>query len=302
MNNFTKRTVTEEDFIKYKDFFSRFKEFNYLNIKPISEPKGFISKVTSFDVEKIILKEDTPLIYIKYYKSSSVNRINILIINKEVLEEPFKEDLKKYILTEIFMSPGLFMPSEFLITIRSNEYNKEFLKELGFEEEKNHRIMSKNLDSKVDINDGTIEGIEFLSVKKVNTDKDIEDRVTVQNSVFQNKNRIPLEVFDVMNELSSHPYIKELSLICEYKHKPIGYGQIVISEEDHMLVNFGIVPEYRGKGYSIYFLKELLNKAYEYKVKKVFLEVLESNEKAIGLYSKFAFESLYNIVTMKWRP
>ena len=62
------------------------------------------------------------------------------------------------------------------------------------------------------------------------------------------------------------------------------------TSDDWEIYDVATIPEYQRCGLAKKIIKEVLDFAKEKNAKKIFLEVRESNENAIGLYSMFGFE------------
>ena len=131
--------------------------------------------------------------------------------------------------------------------------------------------------------------------------KSLSKRVQIQNKIFDAKDRFPLSKSDVFLDMKSKNYIEELSFFYKQNNKKIGYCQIGLYNKGYCLINFGIVPKYREKGYGLDFLNKVLLKAKEYGIKDLNLTVNKSNEKAINLYSKFGFEKKREETTWHFR-
>lgn len=131
---------------------------------------------------------------------------------------------------------------------------------------------------------------------KINSDEGI--RCKIQNEIFLDWNRTPLTVDDVYSDISQDYYINELSLFIEVNNIIIGYGQIVYSRNMHTVVNFGIIEEYRGRGYGRLLLKKLISLSKERCIKKLYIRVDENNIKARKLYEWGGFTEKYKIT--KW--
>ena len=56
------------------------------------------------------------------------------------------------------------------------------------------------------------------------------------------------------------------------------------------MVNFGIIPSYRGNGYSKSLLYKLCSLAQKFNANELYLKVDVNNKVAIDLYRKFGFE------------
>lgn len=83
-----------------------------------------------------------------------------------------------------------------------------------------------------------------------------------------------------------------ISYIAELSGETIGKIHISITDNEGFIYGFGVLPEYRGKGYG----REILCLALDILVKKqvdnIFLEVATENKKALGLYESFGFEEI----------
>ena len=75
-----------------------------------------------------------------------------------------------------------------------------------------------------------------------------------------------------------------------YKDEAIGYGQLIKEYENLYIVNLGVIPEFRGKGYSRFILRKLITIAIYMGYKDVFLKCNEKNIAALTLYKKQEFE------------
>lgn len=135
------------------------------------------------------------------------------------------------------------------------------------------------------------QGVEIHIMKK--GEENI--RAELQNSIFgANKNRIPITVDEVIGEKKLKGYIGPMCYILKINGIPAGYGQIMIIDDMYSLINFGIIPSYRGYGYGDIFLKYILNKCESSGIKSLHLTVDNNNPPAIALYKKNGFMELFN--------
>jgi RimJ/RimL family protein N-acetyltransferase len=78
--------------------------------------------------------------------------------------------------------------------------------------------------------------------------------------------------------------------IVEVDNKPIGYFRTSNWVDHTLYIGMDIHPKYRGLGYAMpayeIFIEKLKNK---YDIKKIYLEVLTSNKRAINIYNKLNF-------------
>lgn len=282
----------EEDLARFPRFFSMAPLFNTFNLPahPERSDDNFISRMTYKSVDKLIFWMEEPVFYISFKKTIFTNSINTIIFDSH--SEVDRLELYRFIRQECFNKPNLISPNgKFEYYTADHELNHEVLQGIGFSNVKNHRIMNIMLDRRI-----TPKTTHFgdLAVVTVEGNDRIRERVWVQNSVFQNKSRVPLDFQDVQKEMKNQSYIPELSMLLTADQRPVGYGQIIRNQTAYYLVNFGIVPEYQGLGYSHFLLEALLNKAKDDGLEIILLEVFEDNAKAVKLYQNHGFKTMYN--------
>lgn len=307
MDNFNIKEIEVQDFDKYSDFFSSYKSFNELNEDPrLDKNLGIFDKVRTRESEKLVLYKDQPVFYIKYKKNPLHNKILSLILEENLFNADYYNALIKYLDKNIFKVKGLISSINYHINLYSNPINEKFLKDLSFDEVKRHLIMERNLATMTLMERENFKRLEmlkysddreFLKIREVNYERDIEDRVLTQNLIFHNKNRVPINSDDVKREMNNKAYMRSLSILLDYRNHPIGYGQILNYNKDYILVNFGIIPDYRGRGFSHYLLEYLLRTLKNHGINKVSLEVLEDNKRGICLYNKHGFTVSHTIVS-----
>lgn len=294
MSEFKILNAKEEDLLTYPDFFAQAPLFNTLNQSPHPQSfdQNFISRMASRIVDKLVLLKDEPVFYISYRKSAISHPVDCMIYDPRV--ELDEEALITFIRQECFNRAGITqVHNKFDYFTCDTPSNESFLEKLGFNRVKNHRIMALELawhevTSWPSSHSGTVH------IASVKTPTDMAARLTVQNGVFHNKKRIPLMLIDVQTEMRTKSYIPDLSLLMTLNDRPCGYGQIISNGSIYFLVNFGILPEYQGLGLAHLLLEDLLNRCENKEIPKVMLEVYEENLKAISLYEKHGFKTMYN--------
>lgn len=279
---FSTEQLTAKDLQTYRDELLLYKEFNELNENLIEfySKSSLFNKIQYRSGARIIKFEDRPVMIIwtetRNYnvKVRSVIPIgDIELLNGLPLSDImdlFKESLPQHLDIHQF---------EYLVL--QNEVNRNILNEMGFKMRRGILKMTLHLDQ------AQIPHEKAL-IKKFGIE-DIKARVDIQNQIFDNKYRMPINTTDILIEVSKKSYIPELSFFYVYGGKYIGYGQVNTSNNQYFLVNFGLIPEYRGKGLSKSFLLTILAKAKEYGIEKVILEVNEDNISAVNLYHSVGF-------------
>lgn len=128
--------------------------------------------------------------------------------------------------------------------------------------------------------------------------QDEELRCTIQNSVFYDKNRIPLIIDDVYCEQYEDYYIKNFGVfICNDEGQTVGYGQIILNRGLYTIVNLGILHDYRNQGYGELLVKYLIELCNKNSIKTIYIRVEKNNTKALSLYNKLGFKEYKSIVT-----
>lgn len=143
--------------------------------------------------------------------------------------------------------------------------------------------------------ENTLNKNENLFFRKMLINKEEPLRVMLQNNIFGNSaGRRELTLLEVYNEESRRSFLRDMCFILEVEGKPGGYGQILITNGEYYLVNFGIISEYRNKGYGIYFLSQIIQSCYLSGIEGLNLCVDNNNEPAVKLYKKLGFKECYN--------
>ena len=120
-------------------------------------------------------------------------------------------------------------------------------------------------------------------------------RCKVQNEIFYEENRIPLKTKDIVYECNRKAFLEDLAFFELKDDTIIGYGQILLLKDKYTIANFGIIEEFRGKGYGEALLIHILNQAKIKGLKEVYIKVKSDNINAINLYKKTGFEEASEI-------
>ncbi|MEK6264895.1 MAG: GNAT family N-acetyltransferase [Clostridium sp.] len=183
-----------------------------------------------------------------------------------------------------------------LITYESedNELNIEILSGLGFKRDKGFAELEKQCLKKYNIIEPN--NITFSIVEK---DKDEKERCTLQNEIFKNNDRIPINIEDIYYDEAQEYYYDKGAIFIELDNIPIGYGQIIIEDNMAILVNFGIIEKFRKEGYGKLLLSYLINIVVDIDFSKVSLKVDYNNDSALKLYRSLGFNIKRTLYTWK---
>lgn len=167
----------------------------------------------------------------------------------------------------------------------NNNYNFSLLKSMGFEKKEGTLILYKELSENIHfILNG---GLEFEVLQK---GRDEEKRCEVQNKIFEDEHRVPLTLEDIFFDEVQDYYFEKGAVFLKKDNRYIGYGQFILENNIPVIVNFGIIEECRGKGYSKYLLIYLLKMIYFNGFNKIIIKVRDSNYRALNLYKGVGFE------------
>ncbi|MBC5629300.1 GNAT family N-acetyltransferase [Clostridium sp. NSJ-6] len=198
-----------------------------------------------------------------------------------------------------------------------NSSSNKLLNNLGFKKARPSLIMSLKVD---DYKKGDeIENIKFnvqhnsnllnllnryseqknniisVSFQKVDIKNEALLRCEIQNNVFRNIDRVPIEVEDIENDFKQEYYIEDLAIFMKLNNIVVAYGQIIYIRKMYTIVNFGVVDIFRGMGIGKLLLDNLISKAREKNIDELALGVDKNNINAISLYKWIGFKHRYDI-------
>lgn len=277
---------------KLHDFLLKAKEFNELNEDFYSEFK----KLDFFTILKLkkkvfLFKDDKKYIGFIWIERTDERLFKILSLYLEDIKESIE---LKHILYFLHGNHRVYYEC------RLNHENKMALEKLGFIR-KNHSIEMKRLaeDLMEDTEDNS--NIEYRIFRE-NIDE--RKRWKLQNEIFKSDKRIPLSLKDIIDDEFQNYYIEGAGYFILVEGKYIGYGQLIKHDykDSALLVNFGIIEEYRHKGYGNLFLSYILSQGKIIGFNNIYLRVNPDNIGAIKLYSNAGFRTYSNIFSYEYTP
>lgn len=219
--------------------------------------------------------------YLEYINNDTLNIFNDTSLSYEASDN-FKDNL---VLSKLGFSKA--SPS-ILMKINLDNYDKENQCEtlLG---SLNYNLSLKHyaLNNEVDIT---------FELMTISVDEAL--RCKIQNEIFSDKNRLPIEVADVENDINQEYYIRDLSVFIKLNGTAIGYGQVIYTRNMYTIVNFGIVERFRGLGLGKLLLNNIIMRCKLKKISDLYIRVEENNINAVKLYSWIGFK--FKLLINKW--
>ena len=176
--------------------------------------------------------------------------------------------------------------SSILMNINLNDYDKNIQIDKIINNLKNNCTLIKKFNSIYNTNTAKLN----ITCQKVTLKKDEKLRCKIQNSIFSDTTRIPLEIEDIETDIEQDYYIENLSLFIKINGIAIGYGQIIFNRDMYTVVNFGIIKEFRNYGFGKILLNQLILESKKNEIYELFIRVEENNFNALKLYDWIGFK------------
>ena len=172
-----------------------------------------------------------------------------------------------------------------IYTCQSNNHNTELLGALGF------KVIEGTIEMCLKAEDlSSLDVLDDICFERMKRGEQEGLRCKIQNEIFENDDRIPLTIEDIYFDEEQSYYLEEGAIFIKAGSCYVGYGQIVVDRGNAYIVNFGILKEYRGKGYGKYLIQYLVKLIKSFGFNKVYIKVDSDNNKALKLYEAMGFE------------
>lgn len=258
-----------------KDFFKEYLDSN------------FAKQISMRRKVKLIKYNSKYIGYIWIYNSNK----NIYSINSINIKKGYDNTNTPY--KHLICSISKKLPVNYICQKKNNNFS--ILESIGFTKLDGTLIFDININQDLKFN--FINGLEFHSFIR---GRDEALRCNIQNSIFENEGRIPLSIEDIYYDELQTYYFEKGAVFLKKNDEFIGYGQIILENKvTPVIVNFGILKEHRGKGYSKYLLKYLLKMSYLNGFRTMKIKVKSSNTIAANLYKSMGFKICNEIYTWK---
>lgn len=287
-----KRETYDKDFFEYytnqslipKIFLKKFVKLFMYNGQFI----GYIWYEVPIDVQVNVFSLYVEDQYIDVISNSILKKFN----EKSLLYESIENSSSNKLLSNLgFRKDKVSL----IMSLNVSQYNKIYdLEKLKFSLSNDYNLLNLlnryNYETNKNIN---------ISFKKVNIKNEALLRCEIQNNIFKNIDRIPIDVEDIENDFKQDYYIEDLAIFMRINNIVVAYGQIIYSRKMYTIVNFGVVDIFRGKGLGKLLLDNLIIKAKEKDISELTLGVDKDNINAISLYNWTGFRYRYDIA--KWQ-
>jgi ribosomal protein S18 acetylase RimI-like enzyme len=138
------------------------------------------------------------------------------------------------------------------------------------------------------LNKINLENINSISLRKAG--KLDGNDVVRQNAMFFNDSDEEETSLEEGEKLTDEVNFDESTYMIELKNQIIGKINVEYNENSAFIFGFGILPDFRGKGYGKAALKEALRLIREKNISKIELDVECKNDTALNLYKACGFE------------
>lgn len=238
------------------------------------------------------------------------------IIRKQVKLFKFENEYIGYIWYQYPYNDGLsniysiFVKDEYVEKINKNilsDFNCNIFKFDMYENSKAQFLMNKfNFEEKSKTILMKIETSSYIKhfnksdvhYRYFKEGRDENLRCKIQNSIFEEKDRIPLTIQDIYIEEDEDYYVKDSSIFINNDNgQPVGYGQIILDRDRFTIVNLGILSEYRKLGFGEKLVDILIGICKDNKINSVYIRVDKKNYNALALYKKMGFEEYKTFIT-----
>ena len=210
-----------------------------------------------------------------------INHSTLSYFNKNILSYEEIDSLR----TNILLDKLGFIKENYTLLLKMNitNYNSKILQL----ESENETSLKNNMNS---------HKYTDVSIRNLDSGRDEILRCNIQNDIFAQLDRKPLNIDDIYADMTQDYFIQDLCFLGMFNNDYIGYGQIIFNRNMYTIVNFGIVSKYRGKGLSKIFLSKIVNAAKNYGIEELFIRVDLANLKAINLYKWIGFKEVNKIL------
>jgi ribosomal protein S18 acetylase RimI-like enzyme len=258
-----------------KDFFNSYDNLNFIQ-KYFQRKRVKILNYGEESIGYIWTTSNFRAIY-------TIEAMNVVPNNNLNLKECYKKLLNSV------SNKGIF-----IYECEKNDYNFKTLEDIGFKKINGTLEMccSLNYNYNFKMKDNIV-------IENLVPNRDEKKRCIIQNSIFKKDGRTPLSIEDIYFDQCQSYYFREGCFFIKHNNFVIGYGQIIINDGAATIVNFGIVDEFRGRGYGKLFLLFLLLRAKNFNFRSIFIRVDTSNTIALNLYKSVGFKIEKEIY--KWK-
>jgi ribosomal protein S18 acetylase RimI-like enzyme len=165
-----------------------------------------------------------------------------------------------------------------------NDFNFSLLPQLGFKKEDGTVELIKVIDGEQFTDTGN-----HVSFESFARGAHEHIRCRLQNEIFKDSSRDPLNLEDIYFDVIQNYFWDKGSIFLKCDNHYIGYGQIILDGSIPTIVNFGILNEFRSRGYGKLLLTYLIDTLYNNGYREVRIKVNSNNFPAYRLYLKLGF-------------
>lgn len=264
---------------KFKELNSRKNEFNSLNddFFKFYSRSGFLSK---FFLRKqvYLFKYNNDFVGFIWCSKAGSDK-SVYLVNSLYIDKKYVSADSSRIMSVFELGTTLYYEGKL------HSLNENFINNMGFSEKYGTYELKLHMNSR--LSNSHSSDITFVSFKR---GKHERVRCELQNSIFSSVERAPLTVQDILLDEIQDYYVNDWCIFIKYNSAYVGYGQVIMNNCLPLIVNFGIVKEYRERGFGDLLLTYLLNLLFDTGYKEIKIKVNTNNIPAFELYKKKGFE------------
>lgn len=257
------------------------KKNNFTKFINFKNENNFFNKIINHRHVFLIERNKTISGYIVFEKEDD----NLI----EIIDVFFSRYDESFILKEF----NMFKSKNFKLSCLLNDNNKEFINDNSFIIT-NRTLLMKKLLLKNELE--RIDTQHALKIRDYHKKQDEFLRCFIQNDVFKKEGRIPLSVNDILSEYEESYYLNDLNFFLYLYDNPIGYGQVIDFFGNYMIVNLGVLSDFRKKGYGEFLLDNIINISRSKGITEIYIKVDYENVIAQSLYYKKNFKHIGDFV------
>lgn len=291
------------DIVDYKNNYSlNFKKIyrSAHNLKIDIKDENKFTEESNLNI-KLFKKDEKIIGYVVFKKPLSKMHKDTVRIDDIYIQKPYDLSTNYIALLESTGRGFLFKHYKYAkIYMPFNKRGYQIAYKLGIYPDKKLYEMKTDLYGNKKFN--LTEGVKFLKFRK---GIDEIKRMKLQNLIFKDTDdHIDISIDDIIYEESQNYFLEDGGIFLSVNGILAGYSQIILEDENEpkpYIVNFGILENFRNRGFGKLLLDYTLNLIKSKGFKEAYITVDSKNIKAYNLYKKCGFEKTFTLCSYTYK-